>query len=87
MTDRGDSHFAVHVAAGPTTGYGLFWKLSGPIFDARRFSVLSFWARMEPAGELSVRFINARSIHFQQVRALDAAFGAKSDFRSRISFP
>jgi hypothetical protein len=76
VTDRGDSHFVGHIAAGPTTGYGSFLGLDlpGPIFDATRFSVLSFWARMEPPGDLSVRFLNARSIHFQQVRALDAAW-------------
>jgi hypothetical protein len=74
VTDRGDSHFVLHVAAGPTTGYGSFLGLDlpgGPLFDATRFSVLSFWARMEPAGELSVRFVNARSTHFQQVETLD----------------
>ena len=76
VTDRGDSRFAVHVAAGPTSGFGSFLGLDlpGPIFDATGFSVLSFWARMEPAGELSVRFQNARLTQFQQVRALDAVW-------------
>jgi hypothetical protein len=76
VTDRGDSHFVIHVAAGPTTGYGSFLGLDlpGPIFDATGFSMLSFWARMEPPGDLSVRLINARSAHFQQIRALDATW-------------
>ena len=76
VTDRGNSHFVIHIAAGPTTGYGSFLGLDlpGPIFDATRFSALSFWARMEPPGDLSVRFINARSTHFQQIRALDATW-------------
>ncbi len=73
VTDRGASRFAVRVAAGPTSGFGSFLGLDlpGPIFDATQFSALSFWARMEPAGELSVRFQNARVTQFQQVRALD----------------
>jgi hypothetical protein len=76
VTDRGDSRFAVHMAAGPTSGWGSFLGLDlpGPIFDATGFSVLSFWARMEPPGELSVRFLNARGTHFQQVRGLDAVW-------------
>jgi hypothetical protein len=76
VTDRGDSRFAVHVAAGPTSGFGSFLGLDLPcaIFDATGFSVLSFWARMEPAGELSVRFQNARVTQFQQVRALGAVW-------------
>jgi hypothetical protein len=76
VTDRGDSHFVVHVAAGPTTGFGSFLGLDlpGPIFDATGFSVLSFWARMEPAGDLSVRFQNARVTQFQLVRTLDAGW-------------
>jgi hypothetical protein len=76
VTDRGDSRFAIRVAAGPTSGYGSFLGLDlpGPIFDATEFSVLSFWARMEPAGELSVRFQNARVTQFQQIRSLDATW-------------
>jgi hypothetical protein len=76
VTDRGDSHFVGHISAGPTTGYGSFLGLDlpGPIFDATGFSELSFWARMEPPGDLSVRFINARSTHFQQIRAVDATW-------------
>jgi hypothetical protein len=76
VTDRGDSRFAVHVAAGPTSGWGSFLGLDlpGPLLDATGFSVLSFWARMEPAGELSVRFLNARGTHFQQIRGLDAVW-------------
>ena len=76
VTDRGDSRFAVHVAAGPTSGYGSFLGLDlpGPIFDASDFYALSFWARMEPAGEVSVRFQTARVTQFEQVRALDAVW-------------
>jgi hypothetical protein len=76
VTDRGDSHFVGHISAGPTTGYGSFLGLDlpGPIFDATGFSELSFWARMEPPGDLSVRIINARSTHFQQIRAVDATW-------------
>jgi hypothetical protein len=76
VTDRGDSRFALRVDAGPTSGYGSFLGLDppGPFLDATGFSVLSFWARMEPPGELSVRFLNARGTHFQQVRGLDAVW-------------
>jgi hypothetical protein len=36
VTDRGESRFAVHVTAGPTSGFGSFLGLDlpGPIFDA-----------------------------------------------------
>jgi hypothetical protein len=76
VTDRGASRFAVHVAAGPTNGFGSFLGLDlpGPIFDATGFSGLSFWARLEPAGELSVRFQNPRVTQFEQIVALDAVW-------------
>jgi hypothetical protein len=76
VTGRGLSSYAAHVAAGPTTGYGSFFGLDlpGVLFDASRFSALSFWARMEPEGELSVRFQSLQGTQFTQSRALDATW-------------
>jgi hypothetical protein len=66
----------VHLAAGPTTGYGSFLGLDlpGPLLDASDYATLSFWARMEPAGELSIRFQNPQGMQFQQVRDLDGTW-------------
>jgi hypothetical protein len=76
VTGRGVSRFAVHLHAGPTSGYGSFLGLDlpGGLFDASAFASLSFWARMEPAGELSVRFQDSLSVQHVQVRDLDATW-------------
>jgi hypothetical protein len=73
---RGVSRFGAHLAAGPTTGFGAFLglDLAGPIFDATGFSALSFFARMEPAGELSVRFQTPRGTQFVQSRDVDGTW-------------
>lgn len=93
VTGRGTSHIAVHLAAGPTTGYGSFLGLDlpGGIFDARGFATLSFWARMEPAGELSVRFQSSLPEQYVQATNLDATWREVNlpiaDFRSFDGVP
>jgi hypothetical protein len=66
ITGRGESRFAVHVAAGPTTGFGAFLGLDmpGPLFDPTGYSHLSFWVRLDPPGELTVRFLDSRGEHY-----------------------
>jgi hypothetical protein len=76
VTDRGDSRFVLHFAGGPTTDFGAFLGLDmpGPLFDASPYSYLSFWVRMEPAAELSVRFQNSRSQQYTAVVQADATW-------------
>jgi hypothetical protein len=76
VTGRGVSRYGAHVAGGPTTDFGAFLGLDlpGPLFDASDFSSLSFWARMEPEGELSIRFQVAEATQYLQPCALDATW-------------
>jgi hypothetical protein len=73
ITERGDSRFAVHLAAGPTTDFGAFLGLDmpGPLFDATAYSTLRFWTRLDPPGELSVRFLNSLGEHYATVVQAD----------------
>lgn len=88
VTGRGVSRFGVHLGSGPTVGYGSFLGLDlpGGLFDATGFAALSFWARLEPAGELSVRFQNSQGTQYEQVRTLDGTWREVrlplADFRS-----
>jgi hypothetical protein len=70
---RDASLFAVHMTAGPTTGFGAFLGLDlpGGPFDATDFASLSFFARLAPEGELSIRFQNLQGAQYEQVRTLD----------------
>jgi hypothetical protein len=76
ITDREPSLFAVHVVAGPTTSFGSFLGLDlpGGLFDATAYSTLSFWARMEPPGEISVRFQDPPGTKYEQLCELDASW-------------
>jgi hypothetical protein len=93
VPERGVSQIAVHLAAGPTTGYGSFLGLDlpGGIFDATGFVLLSFWSRMEPAGELSVRFQSSRAKQYALTINLDATWQEVrlpiADFRSVDGLP
>ena len=74
VTGREPSYFGAHFAAGPVTGYGAFLGLDlpGGVFDASGFSTLSFFARLEPAGDLSVVLQNPQGDQFEAIRSLDA---------------
>jgi hypothetical protein len=68
VTGRGESRFTAHLAGGPTTGFGAFLGLDlpGGSFDATAYSTLSFWVRMEPPGEVSVRFQTPLTTQYAQ---------------------
>lgn len=76
ITGRGESQFAAHLAAGPTTGFGAFLGLDlpGGLFDATAYSSLNFWVRMEPPGEVSVRFQNPQADQYVQLAGADSAW-------------
>lgn len=76
ITGRGESRFAAHLAGGPTEGFGAFLGLDlpGGLFDATGYASLSFWARLEPAGELSTRFQTPPGTQYEQVSNLDATW-------------
>lgn len=88
ISGREPSRVAAHVAAGPTSGFGSFLGLDlpGPIFDASGYSSLSFWARMEPPGELSVRFQSSQPVQYVLSAELDGTWREVrlpiADFRS-----
>ena len=87
------SQIAVHVAAGPTTGFGSFLGLDlpGGKFDLTGFTALSFWARMEPAAELSVRFQTSATKQYVLPADLDGTWREVrlpiADFRSLEGAP
>jgi hypothetical protein len=76
ISGRDPSLVAVHLGAGPTTGYGSFLGLDlpGPIFDVSGYSSLSFWAKLEPAGELSVRLQSSQGIQYVLTTQLDGTW-------------
>lgn len=76
ISGREPSRVAAHLTAGPTTGYGSFLGLDvpGAFIDLSSYSTLTFWARMEPAGELSVRFQSPRSVQYAFAAELDGAW-------------
>jgi len=69
ISGRGASRFGAHLAAGPTTGFGAFLGLDlpGGVFDGTDYAELTFFARMSPAGELSVRFQDPLGTQYQQI--------------------
>jgi hypothetical protein len=74
VSGREGSLIAAHLAAGPTSGFGslLGLDLPGGVFDLSPYHALSFWARMEPASELSVRFQSPQITQYVQLAAVDA---------------
>jgi hypothetical protein len=73
ISGREGSLIAAHLAAGPTSGFGslLGLDLPGGVFDLSPYAALSFWARIEPASELSVRFQSPQNTQYLQLAAVD----------------